>query len=88
MTKKQLRGICSKVVLRLKKIDCKCWVSRVKDFPIVHQFNKKGCGLFDIEIDLLENEDSYLHVIVRVSDEGFIHSMFPVCESFIVNRTC
>ena len=86
MKRSELRKMCKKAVIRLKSISFDCWTSRLHDFPIVRYFRRKNGDVVDIEIDKLDSEESYLHIIVRVSDGGWLNSWLPVCESFLVMR--
>ena len=86
MKRSELRKMCKKAVIRLKSISFDCWTSRLHDFPVVRYFRRRNGDVVDIEIDILDSEESYLHIIVRVSDGGWLNSWLPVCESFLVMR--
>lgn len=39
-----------------------------------------------IEVDMLEKNDTYVHVAVAISDNSFFRSMFPLSTSFLVYK--
>ena len=41
---------------------------------------------FQIEVQLLENTDQYIHVCVSVDDGSLPASLFPLSSSFIVSK--
>ena len=45
-----------------------------------------GNSTYQVEVDLLENTESYLHVGVGVDDGRLPASMFPVTDSFILSK--
>ena len=42
---------------------------------------------FQVEVQLLENADKYLHVLVSVDDGSLPLSISPAAESFILSKT-
>ena len=42
---------------------------------------------FQVEVELLENNDAYLHVLVAVDDGSVPESFLPVSRSFICRKS-
>ncbi len=43
----------------------------------------KGDNWYQVEVQLLENLDEYVHVSIAVDDGGFLRSLSPYTDSFI-----
>jgi hypothetical protein len=46
-----------------------------------------GSKSYQVEVDLLENTDTYVHLIVSVDDGTLPWSMFPMSEGILRHKT-
>lgn len=47
---------------------------------------KTDSGAYQVEVQMLENTASYLHISVAVDDGHLPHAMFPASQSFICQK--
>ena len=45
-----------------------------------------GASYHQFEVQMIEHEPDYVHILVSVDDGGFLRSFSPITRSFIVHR--
>lgn len=45
-----------------------------------------GNSFYQVEVQVLEKNDEYVHVSVAVDDGGFLRAISPLSQSFIVHK--
>lgn len=53
--------------------------------PVAYE-RGEGDGRHQFEVDLLEHEADYLHIVISIDDAGFLNALRPVSASFILHR--
>jgi hypothetical protein len=48
---------------------------------------RAGSQVYQFEVQLLENTETYVHVSVAVDDGRLLYSIKPLCESFIKQKS-
>ena len=66
---------------------CKSFANLVEELTDVVAY-RRGCGadFHQFEIQMIEHEPDYVHVIVSIDDGGFVRSFSPLTRGFIVHR--
>jgi hypothetical protein len=54
--------------------------------PIVYS-QGSGNNFYQVEVQILEKNDEYVHVSVAVDDGGLLRSISPLSKSFIVHKS-
>ena len=72
-------------VKRWSAMSCSELVSELRDDLQAYQveFQSKQ---YNVEVELLENTEQYLHVVVAVDDGSLPASILPLCNSWIVPK--
>jgi hypothetical protein len=47
---------------------------------------ERGAKTYQVEVELLENTEDYLHVMVAVDDGNLPASLFPATQTFICRK--
>ena len=66
-------------------MSCEALLSELRD-PQVYEVELDS-KKYQVEVQLLENTDKYVHVIVAVDDGSLPASVFPVTHDFILDKT-
>ncbi len=83
MDRKSLKKIAHEISDEFERLPYDHW--HREDFPIVYEQCING-ETVNVELELLENKDEYLHIGVGVDDGKFFNSLVPVTSSFIIYR--
>jgi hypothetical protein len=75
------RKILDPEVQRWSALSWQELVSRLQDIQCYEI--KSNAKTYQVEVELLENTDTYVHVLVAVDDGTLPASMTPLTESFI-----
>lgn len=84
MNRKELKQYAKQLTEKMEEKEFEFWERKEFPFSEEKQINDEG---IQIEYNLLENEENYMHIGLGFSSEGnFIDSFLPVSKSFIVHR--
>ena len=61
-------------------------VSELRDNPKAYQIQFESKD-YNVEMELLENTEDYLHVVVAVDDGSLPASISPLCHSWMAAQT-
>jgi hypothetical protein len=83
--KAEWRKVLDSEVKRWSAMSCSQLVSQLRD-PQAYEveFDSKK---YQVEVELLENTEQYLHVMVAVDDGSLPASIFPSTQTFICQKT-
>ncbi len=73
-------------VKRWRAMSCGQLASELRDHLQEYQIEFES-KQYNVEVELLENTDQYLHVVVAVDDGSLPASISPLCHSIIVPKT-
>ena len=78
------RKVLDSEVERWSGLSCAQLVSELRELQAYEvEFDSKN---YQVEVELLENTERYVHVIVAVDDGSLPASVFPVSDSFILQK--
>jgi hypothetical protein len=79
------RKVLDSEMERWTAMSCEQLLAELRDPPLVYEveFDSK---VHQVEVELLENTEEYLHVMVGIDDGSLPASMFPVSQSFICRK--
>jgi hypothetical protein len=84
MTKSELQRLLDAEVDELSR---RSYARLVDDLPDVLAYQRGGGpGYHQFEVQMLEHEPDYVHVLVSIDDGSFWRSVSPITRSFIVHR--
>jgi hypothetical protein len=84
MTKSELQRLLDAEVDELSR---RSYARLVDDLPDVLAYQRVGGpGYHQFEVQMLEHEPDYVHVLVSIDDGSFWRSVSPITRSFIVHR--
>ena len=72
-------------VKRWRAMSCGQLASELRDSLQEYQIEFES-KQYNVEVELLENTDQYLHVVVAVDDGSLPASISPLCHSIIVPK--
>jgi hypothetical protein len=79
--RKEWQKVLDSEVQRWSALSCEELVSRLHDIQCYEvKIDSKTC---QVEVELLENTETYLHVMVAVDDGTLPASLAPLTETFI-----
>jgi len=83
--REQWQKVLGSEVERWSAMSCSELVSELRDDLQEYQveFESKP---YNVEVELLENTDRYLHVVVAVDDGSLPASISPLCHSWILQK--
>jgi len=84
MKKKQLRSLLDAEISGLSRKPYATLVEELSD--VVAYERGEGSGYHQFEIQMIEHERDYVHVIVSIDDGSILKSMSPISRGFIVHR--
>jgi len=84
MQKHQLQGLLDAEVGEWSRKPYSRLLDELSDVAAYQRDGKEGFHQF--EVQMVEREPDYVHVIVSIDDGSFSRSMSPLSRSFIVNR--
>jgi hypothetical protein len=82
--RQEWRPVLEAEMKRWSAMSCDQLISALSDvevYEIEFEFKK-----YQVEVQLLENTDSYVHVLVSVDDGHFWRAMHPLSTSFICKK--
>jgi len=83
MSRKQEKNILEK--LEKKFYEKGAEEALKKEYPYTFCFVSNGVE-YQIEVDLLENEEDYVQLGVSVSGDSFLSDFFPVSTSVVIEK--
>jgi hypothetical protein len=84
MTKSELQRLLDAEVDELSR---RSYARLVDDLPDVLAYDRGGGASYhQFEVQMIEHEPDYVHILVSVDDGGFLRSFSPITRSFIVHR--
>ena len=83
MKRKNLKAWCRAKAEEFERMGYAHW--KKQSYPIATEVSVGGETL-QVEVDLLEDTDEYLHVSVIADDGGWWNALFPSASSFIVRK--
>ena len=84
MTKSELQRLLDAEVDELSR---RSYARLVDDLPDVLAYQRgDGASYHQFEVQMIEHEPDYVHILVSVDDGGFLRSFSPITRSFIVHR--
>jgi hypothetical protein len=84
MTKSELQRLLDAEVDELSR---RSYARLVDDLPDVLAYERGGGASYhQFEVQMIEHEPDYVHILVSVDDGGFLRSFSPITRSFIVHR--
>jgi hypothetical protein len=83
--REEWRTVLDSEVKRWTAMSLSGLVSELRDNPKAYQveFESKH---YNVEVELLENTEDYLHVVVAVDDGSLPASISPLCHSWILPK--
>ena len=84
MQKHQLKGLLDAEVDEWSRKPYSRLLDELSDVAAYQRDGKVGFHQF--EVQMVEREPDYVHVIVSIDDGSFLRSMSPLSRSFIVHR--
>jgi hypothetical protein len=83
--REEWRPVLEAEMKRWSAMSCNQLISALTDVQAYEvEFESKR---YQIEVELLENTESYLHVGIAVDDGHFWRAMYPLSSSFICKKT-
>lgn len=79
--REEWRKVLDAEVKRWSAMSCEQLLSELHDDQVYEV--KFDCKKYQVEVELLENTEKYLHVTVAVDDGTLAASIFPLTASFI-----
>jgi hypothetical protein len=84
MTKSELQRLLDAEVEELSR---RSYARLVDDLPDVFAYQRGGGASYhQFEVQMIEHEPGYVHILVSVDDGSFWRSCAPMTRSFIVHR--
>jgi hypothetical protein len=84
MTKSELQRLLDAEVDELSR---RSYATLVDDLSDVLAYERGGGASYhQFEVQMIEHEPDYVHILVSVDDGGFLRSFSPITRSFIVHR--
>jgi hypothetical protein len=84
MTKSGLQRLLDAEVDELSR---RSYARLVDDLSDVLAYERGGGASYhQFEVQMIEHEPDYVHILVSVDDGGFLRSFSPITRSFIVHR--
>jgi len=84
MTKSELRRLLDAEVDELSR---RSYARLVDDLLDVVAYERGGGASYhQFEVQMIEHEPDYVHVVVSIDDGSFLRSFAPITRSFIVHR--
>jgi hypothetical protein len=84
MTKSELQRLLDAEVDELSR---RSYARLVDDLSDVLAYERGGGASYhQFEVQMIEHEPDYVHILVSVDDGGFLRSFSPITRSFIVHR--
>jgi hypothetical protein len=86
MSRREWQKVLDSEVKRWSAMSCSELVSELRDDLQEYQveFESKQ---YNVEVELLENTERYLHVVVAVDDGSLPASISPLCRSWILQKS-
>lgn len=84
MTKAELQKLLDAEVAELSRRPYARLVEELSD--VLAYERGSGAVHHQFEVEMVEHEPDYVHIIVSVDDGSFSRSFAPLCRSFIVRR--
>ena len=75
------QGVLDAEMKRWSALSCERLVSELRDMQAYEV--ESGLRRYQVEVELLENTDNYVHVLVSVDDGSLPASISPLTHSFI-----
>ena len=84
MTKSELQRLLDAEVDQLSR---RSYARLVDDLPDVLAYERGGGASYhQFEVQMIEHQPDYVHVVVSIDDGSFFRSISPMTRSFIVHR--
>jgi hypothetical protein len=84
MTKSELQRLLDAEVGELSR---RSYAKLVDDLSDVLAYDRGGAASYhQFEVQMIEHEPDYVHVVVSIDDGSFLRSVWPISRSFIVHR--
>jgi len=84
MTKSELQRLLDAEVDQLSR---RSYARLVDDLPEVLAYERGGGASYhQFEVQMIEHQPDYVHVVVSIDDGSFLRSISPMTRSFIVRR--
>jgi hypothetical protein len=84
MTKSELQRLLDAEVDQLSR---RSYARLVDDLPDVLAYERGGGASYhQFEVQMIEHQPDYVHVVVSIDDGSFLRSISPMTRSFIVHR--
>jgi len=84
MTKSELQKLLDAEVDELSR---RSYARLVDDLPDVLAYERGGGASYhQFEVQMIEHQPDYVHVVVSIDDGSFLRSISPMTRSFIVHR--
>jgi hypothetical protein len=84
MTKSELQRLLDAEV---DQLSCGSYARLVDDLPDVLAYERgDGASYHQFEVQMIEHQPDYVHVVVSIDDGSFLRSVSPITRSFIVHR--
>jgi hypothetical protein len=84
--RKKLRKVLEGEVATWSEKTCQQAIDELPSALKAYQVNVDSVE-YNVEVQLIENTESYIHVIVSVDDGRLPSSIFPVSDSFILKKS-
>lgn len=84
--REEWRKVLDSEVQRWSAMSWSQLVSELRDGLQAYQFEFES-KQYNVEVELLENTEQYLHVVVAVDDGSLPASISPLCHSLIRHKT-
>ena len=84
--REEWRKVLDSEVKRWSAMSCDQLVSELPDGLEEYQLEFES-KQYNVEVELLENTEQYLHVVVAVDDGSLPASISPLCHSLIRHKT-
>ena len=82
--REEWRAVLDSEVKRWSAMSCSQLLSELRDLQAYEvEFDSKS---YNVEVQLLENTEQYIHVVVGVDDGSLPASILPLCHSFICKK--
>lgn len=79
--RKEWQKVLDLEVQRWSAMSCEQLVSELRDLQVYEvELDSKT---YQVEVQMLENTDTYLHIMVAVDDGGLPASLLPLTQTFI-----